>query len=59
MATHCVSEASINELGHQLGHMQVICTSFHTENHIRTSSLNFYWPNAHIHLKAFFPGHPG
>jgi len=26
---------------HQLGHMQV-CTSFQTDNHTNTSSLNFY-----------------
>jgi len=28
---------------HQLG-MQTICTSFQTDNHTNTSSLNFYRP---------------
>jgi len=27
---------------HQLDHMQTICTSFQTDNHTNTSSLNFY-----------------
>ena len=26
---------------HQLDHMQIICTSFQTDNHAHTSSLNF------------------
>jgi len=26
---------------HQLGHMQIICTSLKTDNHASTSSLNF------------------
>jgi len=26
---------------HQLGHMQSICTSFQTDNHTNTLSLNF------------------
>jgi len=26
---------------HQLDHMQIICISFHTDNHASTSSLNF------------------
>ena len=30
---------------HQLDHMQTICTSLHTDNHINTSSLNFYRPD--------------
>jgi len=31
---------------HQLDHMQTICTSFQTDNHTNTSSLNFYRPDA-------------
>ena len=31
---------------HQLGHMQTICTSLQTDNHINTSSLNCYRPDA-------------
>jgi len=31
---------------HQLDHMQIIFTSLQTDNHARTSSLNFYRPNA-------------
>jgi len=31
---------------HQLDHMQTICTSLQTDNHISTSSLNFYRPDA-------------
>jgi len=31
---------------HQLGHVQTICTSFQTDNHTNTSSLNFYRPDA-------------
>ena len=31
---------------YQLDHMQTICTSFQTENHTNTSSLNFYRPDA-------------
>ena len=31
---------------HQLDHMQTICTSLQTENHTKTSSLNFYRPDA-------------
>jgi len=27
---------------HQLGHMQIICTSLQTDNHTNSSSLNFY-----------------
>jgi len=30
---------------HQLDHMQVICTSLHTDNHASTTSLNFYRSN--------------
>jgi len=30
---------------HQLDHMQIICTSFQTDNHASTSSLNFYRPD--------------
>jgi len=26
---------------HQLDHVQIICTSLHTDNHASTSSLNF------------------
>ena len=28
-------------MGHQLGHMQTICTSLQTDNHTNTPSLNF------------------
>jgi len=31
---------------HQLDHMQTICTSLQTDNHINTSSINFYTPDA-------------
>jgi len=31
---------------HQLDHMQTICTSLQTDNHINTSSINFYRPDA-------------
>ena len=31
---------------HQLDHMQTICMLFQTDNHINTSSLNFYRPDA-------------
>jgi len=31
---------------HQLDHMPIICTSLQTDNHISTSSLNFYGPDA-------------
>jgi len=31
---------------HQLDHMQTICTSLQTDNHINTLSLNFYRPDA-------------
>jgi len=31
---------------HQLDHMQIICTSLHTDNHASTSSLSFYKPDA-------------
>ena len=31
---------------HQLDHMQTICTSLQTDNHINTSLLNFYRPDA-------------
>ena len=31
---------------HLLDHMQRICTSFQTDNHINTSSFNFYTPDA-------------
>jgi len=31
---------------HQLDHMQTICTSLQMDNHINTSSLNFYRPDA-------------
>jgi len=31
---------------HQLDHMQTICTSFQTDNHTNTPSLNFYGPDA-------------
>ena len=31
---------------HQLFHVQTICTSFQTDNHNNTSSLNFYRPGA-------------
>ena len=31
---------------HQLDHMQTICTSLQTDNHINTPSLNFYRPDA-------------
>jgi len=27
---------------HQLDHMEIICTSFQTDNHTSTSSLSFY-----------------
>jgi len=30
----------------QLDHMQTICTSLQTDNHINTSPLNFYRPDA-------------
>jgi len=28
---------------HQLGHMQIICTTLKTDNHASTPSLNFLW----------------
>ena len=31
---------------HQLDHMQTICTSLQTDNHINTSSVKFYRPDA-------------
>jgi len=31
---------------HQLNHMQIICTSLHTDNHAHTSLLSFYRPDA-------------
>ena len=31
---------------HQQNHMQAICTSLQTDNHINTSPLNFYRPGA-------------
>jgi len=31
---------------HQLDHMQIICTSLHTDNHASISSLIFYRPDA-------------
>jgi len=31
---------------YQLDHMQIICTSFHTDNHTSTSSLSFYRPDS-------------
>jgi len=31
---------------HQLDHMQTICTSFQTDNHTNTLSVNFYRPDA-------------
>jgi len=31
---------------HQLDHMQIICTFLQTDNHISTSSLSFYRPDA-------------
>jgi len=40
---------------HQLGNMQTICTSFQTDNHNNTQSLNFtgqmffLTPNQHCH----------
>jgi len=34
---------------HQLDHMQSICTLHQTDNHINTSSLNFYRPDALPH----------
>jgi len=37
---------------HQLGHMQIICTSLQTDNHASTSSLSFYRPDA---LPAAYP----
>jgi len=30
---------------HQLDHMQTICISIQTDNHMNTSSLNFYRPD--------------
>jgi len=31
---------------HQLDHMQIICTSLQTNNHVSTSPLSFYGPDA-------------
>jgi len=31
---------------HHLDHMQIICTSFQTDNHASTSPLSFYRPDA-------------
>jgi len=31
---------------HQLDDMQIICTLLQTDNHVSTSSLNFYKPDA-------------
>jgi len=31
---------------HQLDHMQIICTWFHTDNHASTLPLSFYRPDA-------------
>ena len=33
-------------LWHQLDYMQIICTSFQTDNHAGTSPLSFYRPDA-------------
>ena len=56
---------------HQLHHMQTICTSFQTDNHTNTSSLNFYMlllmpkqqcqinNNYNTRLTALCPGLPG
>jgi len=33
---------------HQLDHMQIICTSLHTDNHASTSSLNFFTGRMHF-----------
>jgi len=32
----------------QLDHMQITCTSLHTDNHISTSPLSFYGPHAFL-----------
>ena len=40
---------------HQLNHMQTMCTSLQTDNHINTSSLNFYRPGP-WHRHSIFTG---
>jgi len=42
---------------HQLDHMQTICTLLQTDNHINTSSLNFYRPDALPDVKATVSKH--
>jgi len=33
---------------HQLEHMQIICTLLQTDNHVNTSPLNVYRPDAFL-----------
>ena len=42
---------------HQLDHMQTICTSLQTDNHINTSSFNFYRPDALLDTQATVSKH--
>jgi len=42
------TEARDGQQLHQLDHMQIICTSFQTDDHASTSSLSFYRPNAFL-----------
>jgi len=41
-----MKQAMMGRKWHQLDHTQIICTSHQTGNHISTSPLNFYWPDA-------------
>jgi len=41
----------------QLDHMQIICTSLQTDNHVRTSPLSFYRPDALPAAQPTVPKH--
>jgi len=41
-----MKQAMMGWYWHQLDHMQIICTSLHTDNYASTSSLIFYRPDA-------------
>jgi len=44
---HCSDYVYLRERGgHQLDHMQIICTSLQTDNHASTSPLSFCRPDA-------------
>ena len=45
-STEAKDDGVLGRQWHQLDHMQTTCTLFQTDNHINTSSLNFYRPDA-------------